>query len=72
MQHDSQQQELSMARHYESLLLSRETSLLTSDLLATTASSHSLARIAELLRAALRAAGGELPEDAVRRSLPRA
>lgn len=55
-----------MTRHYESLLLSRETSLLTSDLGTSTTCSHSLARISHLLRAALRASGGELPEDEVR------
>ncbi|KAF8519392.1 hypothetical protein BU17DRAFT_33409, partial [Hysterangium stoloniferum] len=59
----SQQHELSLTRHYESLLLSRETSLLSSDLAASTAYYYSLGRISELLRAALRAAGGELLED---------
>jgi hypothetical protein len=52
-----------MTRHYESLLLSRETSFLSSDLLASTASSHTLARISYLLRAALRACGGEPLEE---------
>ena len=68
-QHDSQQEELAMTRHYESLLLSRETSLLSSDLLTSTAYSHSLARIADLLRSALRASGGERSDDEVHVSL---
>lgn len=63
--HAAQQHELSLTRHYELLLLSRETSLLSSDLAASTAYSHSLTRISELLRAALRTAGGELPEDEI-------
>ncbi|KAF8591694.1 hypothetical protein K439DRAFT_1241440, partial [Ramaria rubella] len=60
--HAAQQHELSLTRHYESLLLSRETSLLSSDLVASTAYSHSLGRMSHLLRAALRACGGETPE----------
>ena len=70
-QHASQQHELSLTRHYESLLLSRETSLLSSDLAASTAYSHSLTRLSHLLRAALRACGGELSEDEVHLFLTR-
>ncbi|KAF8491964.1 hypothetical protein JB92DRAFT_3128160 [Gautieria morchelliformis] len=63
--HSSQQQELALTRHYESLLLSRETSILSSDLIASTAHFQSVAHMSHLLRAALRECGGELPEDEI-------
>ncbi|GJJ09212.1 hypothetical protein Clacol_003434 [Clathrus columnatus] len=61
--HATQQHELSLTKHYESLLLSRETSMLSSDLSASVAYSYSLAQMSRLLRSALRTAGGEPPED---------
>lgn len=60
--HASQQHELSLARHYESLLLSRETSMMVYDLATSTAYFESLGRISDLLRKAIRAAGGEATE----------
>ncbi|KIJ41984.1 hypothetical protein M422DRAFT_31587 [Sphaerobolus stellatus SS14] len=57
--HDAQQHELALARHYESLLIPRETSLMASDLAASTAYSEALGRMSDMLRKALRAAGGE-------------
>ena len=56
--------------HYESLLLSHKTSLLTSNLAASTAYSHFLTRMSHLLCAALGALScppciGEIPEEEV-------
>ena len=62
-QHAAQQHELTLTRHYEELLLSRETTLLSTELASTTNLSVSLSRISHLLRLALRANGGEIVDD---------
>lgn len=61
-QHAAQQHELTLTRHYESLLLVRESNALSQDLEAQTKLSASLARLSQLLRQALRANAGEDPE----------
>jgi len=55
----AQQHELTLTRHYESLIAARENSLLNSDLSANTTVSHSLQRISENLRGLLRTLAGE-------------
>ncbi|KAG8957369.1 hypothetical protein FRC03_010212 [Tulasnella sp. 419] len=60
--HAAQQHELTLTRHYESLLLARESSTLNQELAASTQISQSLSRLSYLIRQALRANGGEEPE----------
>jgi hypothetical protein len=61
--HAAQQHELTLTRHYETLLLSRESQSSTNDLSTNTAYSASLSRLSELLRMTLRSLGGEDPES---------
>jgi hypothetical protein len=57
----AQQHELTLTRHYEALLLSRETQNLSSDLTASTNVARSLQRLSRHLRALLRSMAGENP-----------
>ncbi|KAG9015463.1 hypothetical protein FRB94_000068 [Tulasnella sp. JGI-2019a] len=68
--HAAQQHELTLTRHYESLLLSRETSVLNQDLTTSTKLSASLSRLSSLIRKAIRANAGEDPEETEPFSLP--
>lgn len=63
MQHAAQQHELNLTRHYESLLLNRESQTLSQDLSLTSSQSDSLARLAHLVRMSLRSLAGEDPES---------
>ncbi|KAJ7116800.1 hypothetical protein C8R43DRAFT_1038122 [Mycena crocata] len=61
----TQQHELNLTRHYEALLLTRETQNLSLDLASGTDLARSLQRVAQLLRGMLRSMAGEdtnLPE----------
>nr|GAT59813.1 predicted protein [Mycena chlorophos] len=58
----SQQYELNLTRHYEALLMTRETQALSHDLASDTEIAHSVQRVAHLLRATLRAMAGEDPD----------
>ncbi|KZT72945.1 hypothetical protein DAEQUDRAFT_704740 [Daedalea quercina L-15889] len=62
----SQQHELTLARHYESLIMARETSLMQADMSSNNAVTDSLVRLAELLHALLRSLNGENSESADR------
>ncbi|KAH9929713.1 uncharacterized protein B0H18DRAFT_995857 [Fomitopsis serialis] len=59
----SQRHELTLAQHYESLIMARETSLMQADLSNNTAVSESLTQLARNLRALLRSLNGEDPES---------
>jgi len=59
----AQQHELTLTRHYESLLLQRDTSALSTDLVSSTALSSALSRLSHNLRLALRAVNGEDPSS---------
>jgi hypothetical protein len=59
----AQRHELTLTRHYEGLLLARESQSLTNDLTLTTNTSQSLHRLSKNLRALLRTMAGEEPED---------
>ncbi|KAJ7070632.1 hypothetical protein C8F01DRAFT_941800, partial [Mycena amicta] len=58
----TQQYELDLTRHYEALLLTRETQTLSHDLASAPEITHSVQRVAHLLRATLRAMAGEDPD----------
>ncbi|KAH9837314.1 uncharacterized protein C8Q71DRAFT_757668 [Rhodofomes roseus] len=58
----SQRHELTLAQHYESLIMARETSLIQADLSGNTAVTESLSQLARNLRALLRSLSGEDPE----------
>ncbi|KAF7307316.1 hypothetical protein MIND_00525600 [Mycena indigotica] len=58
----SQQYELNLTRHYEALLLTRETQTLSHDLASSSEITHSVQRIAHLLRATLQVMAGEDPD----------
>lgn len=60
-QHASQQHELTLTRHYETLLISREAQGTTAELTTSTAYSQSISRLSDLLRHALRSLNGEDP-----------
>ncbi|KAG8856781.1 hypothetical protein FRB96_006285 [Tulasnella sp. 330] len=68
--HAAQQHELTLTRHYESLLLTRETSVLSQDLTSSTKLSASLSRLSSLIRKVIRANAGEDPEESEPFSLP--
>jgi len=68
--HAAQQHELTLTRHYESLLMSRESSSLNQDLTSSTKLSASLSRLSSLIRKAIRANAGEDPEESDPFSLP--
>jgi hypothetical protein len=59
----AQQHELTLTRHYEGLLLARESQSLTNDLTLTTNTSQALHRLSKHLCALLRTMAGEDPED---------
>ncbi|EMD42331.1 hypothetical protein CERSUDRAFT_90948 [Gelatoporia subvermispora B] len=59
----AQQHELTLTRHYEALLRAQETATLESDLSSNTATSQSLQRLSESLRALLRSLSGEDPSS---------
>ncbi|KZT44411.1 hypothetical protein SISSUDRAFT_15202 [Sistotremastrum suecicum HHB10207 ss-3] len=61
--HEAQIHELSITRHYERLVLSRETADLTQELANATNASLVMSRLSSSLRAALRLEGGEEPES---------
>ncbi|KAF9469667.1 hypothetical protein BDZ94DRAFT_17943 [Collybia nuda] len=58
----AQQHELTLTRHYESLLQSRESQTLSSDLSSSTHISQSLQRLSHYLRGLLRSMVGEPPD----------
>ncbi|KII94032.1 hypothetical protein PLICRDRAFT_79226, partial [Plicaturopsis crispa FD-325 SS-3] len=58
----AQQHELTLTRHYEALLLARETHSLSADLSHTTGTSLALQRLSQNLRGLLRTLAGEDPE----------
>ncbi|KAF8308557.1 hypothetical protein DL93DRAFT_2086747 [Clavulina sp. PMI_390] len=60
--HASQQHELDLTRHYESLLLARDSNTVNQDLLLSSNQSESLARLAHYLRMTIRSLAGEDPE----------
>ncbi|EAU92312.2 hypothetical protein CC1G_00531 [Coprinopsis cinerea okayama7 len=60
----AQQHELTLTRHYESLLLARDSHSLSTDLTSSTSIMQSLQRLAHHLRALLRTMAGEDPEEA--------
>jgi hypothetical protein len=60
----AQQHELTLTRHYEGLLLARESQSLTNDLALTTNTSQALHRLSKNLSALLRNMAGEEPDDA--------
>ncbi|KAG8901165.1 hypothetical protein FRB99_005498 [Tulasnella sp. 403] len=62
--HAAQQHELTLTRHYESLLLTRESSTMNQDLAASTKISASLSRLSHLIRQAIRANAGDETDDA--------
>lgn len=64
VQHAAQQHELNLTRHYETLLLSRESNSLNQELLLSTTQSESLARLGHYLRMTMRSLHGEDPEAA--------
>lgn len=64
IQHAAQQHELNLTRHYETLLLSRESNTLNHELQLSTTQSASLARLGHYLRATMRSLQGEDPEAA--------
>ncbi|KAJ7755045.1 hypothetical protein DFH07DRAFT_920840 [Mycena maculata] len=55
----TQQHELNLTRHYEALLLTRETQNLSQDLVSGTDLARSLQRVSQLLRGMLRSMAGE-------------
>ncbi|KZT27550.1 hypothetical protein NEOLEDRAFT_1060281 [Neolentinus lepideus HHB14362 ss-1] len=57
----AQMHELTLTRHYETLILSRETHTLHTDLSANSTAAHSLQRLSETLRALMRSLQGEEP-----------
>ncbi|KAI0081147.1 hypothetical protein K474DRAFT_1695282 [Panus rudis PR-1116 ss-1] len=59
----AQQHELTLTRHYENLLLSRDTSALHADLSSNANIAHSVERLAHNLRNLMRAMAGEDPES---------
>ncbi|KAJ6623073.1 hypothetical protein B0H10DRAFT_1786993 [Mycena sp. CBHHK59/15] len=59
----TQQHELNLTRHYEALLLARETQNLSLDLVSGTDLARSLQRVSQLLRGMLRSMAGEDPEQ---------
>ena len=59
----AQQHELTLTRHYEALLLARESQSLTTDLTSNTNTSQAFQRLSKNLRALLRSMAGEDPED---------
>ncbi|KAG8928316.1 hypothetical protein FRC01_006131 [Tulasnella sp. 417] len=61
--HAAQQHELTLTRHYESLLLARESSVMSQDLEEATKVSLSLSRLSHYIRQAIRASNGEPVED---------
>ncbi|KIO30934.1 hypothetical protein M407DRAFT_35625, partial [Tulasnella calospora MUT 4182] len=61
--HAAQQHELTLTRHYESLLLARESSVLSQDLEEATKVSLSLSRLSHYIRQAIRASNGEPVDD---------
>lgn len=61
--HAAQQHELTLTRHYETLLLNRESGSLNQDLALSSSNAESLSRLARLLRMTMRSLGGEEPED---------
>ncbi|TFK41994.1 hypothetical protein BDQ12DRAFT_720014 [Crucibulum laeve] len=58
----AQQHELTLTRHYETLLLTRDTQSMSTDLTANANTSQSLQRLALYLRGLLRSMSGENPE----------
>jgi len=60
--HAAQQHELNLTRHYETLLLSRESNSLNQELQLSTKQSESLARLGHYLRLTMRSLQGEDPE----------
>jgi len=60
--HAAQQHELTLTRHYESLLVARESNTLNQDLILSSSSAESLARLSRLIRMTLRSLAGEDPE----------
>ncbi|KAF8204292.1 hypothetical protein K438DRAFT_1580123 [Mycena galopus ATCC 62051] len=60
----TQQHELNLTRHYEALLLTRETQNLSMDLASGTDLARSLQHVSQLLRGMLRSMAGEDTEDA--------
>jgi len=60
--HAAQQHELTLTRHYESLLVARESNTLNQDLILSSSSAESLARLSHLIRMTLRSLAGEDPE----------
>ncbi|KAF6754356.1 hypothetical protein DFP72DRAFT_1010073 [Ephemerocybe angulata] len=59
----AQQHELTLTRHYEGLLMSRDDTALSTDLRSSTNVNQSLQRLAHHLRGLLRSMAGEDPED---------
>ncbi|RXW22696.1 hypothetical protein EST38_g3190 [Candolleomyces aberdarensis] len=59
----AQQHEHTVTRHYEALLMSRETNTMSTDLKNSTNINQSLQRLAHYLRGLLRSMAGEDPED---------
>jgi hypothetical protein len=64
-QHDVQERELALIRTYEARLLARESESAAAALAQASATSHTIGRLSDALRRALRAAGGEDGEAAV-------
>ncbi|KAG5642172.1 hypothetical protein DXG03_003533 [Asterophora parasitica] len=58
----AQQHELTLTRHYEALLHTRETQSMTSDLASSTDMTQALQRLSHHLRGLLRSLAGELPD----------
>ncbi|TFK26661.1 hypothetical protein FA15DRAFT_587825 [Coprinopsis marcescibilis] len=59
----AQQHELTLTRHYETLLLARDTHSMSADLTSSTQVTQSLQRLSHNLRDLLRTMAGEDPED---------
>ncbi|EJT98423.1 hypothetical protein DACRYDRAFT_24492, partial [Dacryopinax primogenitus] len=57
--HSAQTHDLALAKHYETLLLTSQTSLLNGSLTASAQQTESLSRLGHLLRAAIRSLQGE-------------
>lgn len=60
----AQRHELTLTRHYESLLQARESHAMSTDLSASTSVAQSVQRLAHHLRCLLRAMAGEEPDEA--------
>ncbi|KAF8337562.1 uncharacterized protein EI90DRAFT_3043369 [Cantharellus anzutake] len=69
--HATQRHELTLTRHYESLLQARENNSLNQDLGLSVSTFESLTKISDLLRRALRSLSGEDPDADVSREADR-